>query len=163
MYRRAVLALLASASLSGCSGVLPDRRPGDAERSGRKYEALAIVGVAPEGGDRNGIDGEYVRIENTGSDPVDVEGVELRYGNGLTYTFDGQSLESGAVVFLKSRTAEESTYLMAPPAYVRSAGFARGPNTTVLEESGRVRLVSPEGASIDEYEYSLESDSTTAA
>ncbi len=106
---------------------------------------IEITDVNP---DQNGdLTNEFVELQNTGSEPIDLAGFQVSFEGGYSqfYTFDELVLEPGATVTVRNGTGEETEA-------TRFADFG-GP---VLNNSTPdvVVVASPEGIVLDEASYS---------
>lgn len=168
MHRRTLLLGVPSVVLPGCVGrgsddsTPPEAHAPDRDGEGEWYDGLVVSEVRPREVERDYVDYEYVELSNEASVPIDVSGAELRYGDDASYALPELELEPGASLVVLSRSSEETTLTTDPPVYVRSAGFGPGPETSVLDGTGVVRLASPSGTPIYEKRYSEASDATTA-
>jgi hypothetical protein len=113
---------------------------------------LAIVGIHPAERQREFISGEYVTLQNTGSEPLDLAGYTITYPNGSTdpaYTY-ALTLEPGARVYTLSRAGEDTTLTTSPPGYLRFAGYD---NSLLDEASGTVVVANADDETVLEHSY----------
>ncbi|WP_416838782.1 lamin tail domain-containing protein [Haloferax sp. DFSO52] len=72
--------------------------------------ALAEVHADAVGSDTENLNDEYIVLQNTGSDSLDLSGWTVSDGSGRTYTIpDGTMLDAGATVTLHSGTGTDTT------------------------------------------------------
>jgi hypothetical protein len=122
---------------------------------------LAIVGIHPTQEQRGFISGEYVTLENTGDEPLDISGYTISYpesSNTPIYTYS-LTLEPGARVYTLSQNGEKATLETSPPGYLRFAGY----DEPLLEDdSGTVVVANADGETILRQTYdTIDNNETT--
>jgi competence protein ComEC len=71
--------------------------------------AVAEINYDAAGDDRENLNDEYVVLENTGTEPVDLSGWTLRDDAGATYTFpEGTTIDSGAELTLRTGSGDDT-------------------------------------------------------
>jgi competence protein ComEC len=102
--------------------------------------AVAGINADAEGDDRENLNGEYVVLENTGEESLELSGWQLREGAGRTYTFpDGFSLGPGerVTVYTGSGTDTDSELYWGQDGPVWNNG---GDTLTVIDAEGNTVL-----------------------
>lgn len=169
MDRRALLLQIGPLLLPGCIASDSEDTPPGSERTqnddsddaldgeyGTTSGGLRIVEVYPREVERADADYEFVRLENDRDEPLNVSGYVLDYGNGTRYEFGELELEAGAMVTLMTRGGSDTVLETSPPIYHRFAGFDGGQNASVMDGTGTVRLLDPNGTGVDELEYDVD-------
>jgi len=145
--RRTFLAICSAgitAGVAGCQGL--NIRSGDSEQSGSTptedgsedtTNGFHITGVYADDIKREFLDGEYLLMENTGTDSLDVSEYVVEYPTSNSHQIADLVLEPGAQLVLKSRDGEDAVYQMSPPLYLRYLGADTAP---LLGKSGTVRV-----------------------
>jgi len=114
---------------------------------------LRVAGVYADEVDREFIDYEYVLLENDSEDSVDVSGYTIEYQSDYTFQLDDLVLESGAQLVIATRVGKDTTLASSPPVYLQYAGFGTGSGTSVLNESGTVRVRNDQGDIISSVDF----------
>lgn len=147
MNRRTVLVTCSAgiaSGVAGCQGLLgrndnpeqPESTPTDDGAEGTA-NGLRIAGIYAKDIEREFLDGEYLLIENTGTESLDVSGYIVEYPTDYAHQIADLVLEPGAQLALESRDGEDSVFQMSPPLYLRSLGADMAP---LLGKSGTVRV-----------------------
>lgn len=126
-------------ALSGESG--PETAPAD---------GLRIVSVYGQDADREFIDGEFVLLENTATDSLDLSGYVVDFPADRTYRIADLALESGARLAVVGRDGRDSVLQMSPPFYLRYLETDTGP---LLGASGTVRVRDADDAVVADTSY----------
>lgn len=98
---------------------------------------LDIVGIYGNDIDRDFLDGEYLLLENSGENSLDISGYVVEYPSGYTHEIENLVLEPGARLALMSREGDDSVLETSPPLYLR---FLGAEPSSLLGESGTVRV-----------------------
>ncbi|MFC5279393.1 lamin tail domain-containing protein [Halorubrum rubrum] len=147
MNRRTFLATSCvglAVGIAGCQTLLnrsddseqPETTPTD-NRAEDTTNGLRIVGVYADDIDREFLDGEYLLMKNTSTDPLDVSGYVVEYPTGYSHQIADLVLEPGAQFALMSRDGEDSVFQMSPPLHLRYLAADTAP---LLGKRGTVRV-----------------------
>ena len=114
---------------------------------------LRFAGVYANEVDREFIDYEYILLVNDSKDSLDVSGYNIEYQFGYMFEIKDLILEPGAQLVIHSRAGEDTTLASSPPVYLHHAGFGTELDTSVLDESGTVRVRNSQGTVISSVDY----------
>lgn len=114
---------------------------------------LRFAGVYANEVDREFIDYEYILLVNDSKDSLDVSGYTIEYQFGYMFEIEDLILEPGAQLVIHSRAGEDTTLASSPPVYLQYAGFGTGSGTSVLNESGTVRVRNDQGDIISSVDF----------
>jgi hypothetical protein len=154
--RRTLLASAAvglPAGLSGCLSTFDGTVASESGETATPDAELRFVGVYPDEVDRDFLDDEYLLVQNVADDAVDASGYVVEYPGDRTYRIEDLALEPGAQLAVLSRSGDDVTLASSPPVYLRYAGFGTESDTSVLGESGTVRLRDDRGTVVAEVSY----------
>lgn len=157
MNRRNFLAASTSGIFVGLSGCLdPLQAATDTTKNETEHcvRSLVLMDVFPREIERDFIDGEYVRLENIATEPVDVTDYVIEYDEGTEFSLPKITMEPGSMMALISRRGEDTTLQSSPPAYLVYASFDDNLETSVMNESGTVNLRAPDETLVDTIRYS---------
>jgi hypothetical protein len=153
MDRRTFLATSSAGvalAVAGCQNVLGGNPGSGPETTTAPADGLRIVSVYGQDIDREFVDGEFVVLENTAADSLDLSGYAVEFSAGHTFRFTDLVLEPDARLAVVGRDGQGSVLQMSPPFYLRYLEPDSGP---LLGSSGTVRVRNANDALVADTTY----------